>query len=338
MLKKFIHISFLFLFVLTTQAQDLHFSQYFNAPLLVNPANTGFTPDYDYRVGAHHRNQWASVGNPYRTQSIWGDLQLLNNKLENGWLGIGGAILQDVAGSSILTGTRAFGTIAYHQMLGARSLLSGGFGLGWVNKRIDLSKLTFDNQWNGKFFDNTINPNEPFATNQTNYLTLSAGLNYSYFPTDNLYLNIGLAANHINRPSETFYGPTAADTRLDVRYTAFANMSAKVDDRWIVNSNMYVSQMANAWETVIGVNTQRSLNDDGSLQLIMGGYYRVSDAIIPMVGFNLKDYRFTINYDATVSSLGRFNNGRGAYEISIVRDGIFSSSSGRAVKCPSVRF
>ena len=33
------------------QAQDLQFSQFFNAPLLVNPANTGFLPDADYRLG-----------------------------------------------------------------------------------------------------------------------------------------------------------------------------------------------------------------------------------------------------------------------------------------------
>ena len=54
-------------------AQDLHFSQYFNSPLLVNPANTGFNPDYDFRVGGNYRNQWANVGNPYKTMSLWGD-------------------------------------------------------------------------------------------------------------------------------------------------------------------------------------------------------------------------------------------------------------------------
>ena len=33
-------------------AQDLHFSQFFNNPLPTNPANTGFIPDADYRMGA----------------------------------------------------------------------------------------------------------------------------------------------------------------------------------------------------------------------------------------------------------------------------------------------
>ena len=43
----------LVLLVNNSRAQDLHFSQYFNTPMLVNPANTGFNPDYDYRVGAN---------------------------------------------------------------------------------------------------------------------------------------------------------------------------------------------------------------------------------------------------------------------------------------------
>jgi hypothetical protein len=40
---------------LFVQAQDLHFSQFFNSPLSTNPANTGFIPDGDYRLGVNFR-------------------------------------------------------------------------------------------------------------------------------------------------------------------------------------------------------------------------------------------------------------------------------------------
>ena len=170
-------------------AQDLHFSQYFNAPLLVNPANTGFAPDVDYRVGVNYRNQWANlISNPYKTFSVWGDAQLFNNRFENGWLGIGGALLRDVAGSGSLTSTRGFASVAYHQMLGFGSLLSAGFNIGLVNKKIDISKLTFDNQWNGKFFDVNTPSGEPFAYNNLTYFDLQAGLNYAFFPNDKTYI------------------------------------------------------------------------------------------------------------------------------------------------------
>jgi len=104
---------------ISAKAQDLHFSQYFNSPLFINPANTGFAPDVDYRVGMNYRKQWASITtNPYRTMGLWGDVQLFNDRFDNGWVGLGGALLRDVAGSGGLTSTKGYGSIAYHQLVG----------------------------------------------------------------------------------------------------------------------------------------------------------------------------------------------------------------------------
>ena len=319
-------------------AQDLHFSQYFNAPLLVNPANTGFAPDVDYRVGVNYRNQWANlISNPYKTFSVWGDAQLFNNRFENGWLGIGGALLRDVAGSGSLTSTRGFASVAYHQMLGFGSLLSAGFNIGLVNKKIDISKLTFDNQWNGKFFDVNTPSGEPFAYNNLTYFDLQAGLNYAFFPNDKTYINAGFSASHINRPKESFFSESTSNYALYVRYTAFINGTFKLNDDWIINPNMYVSKMGNAWETVLGMNANYNLSGDGVTQLIGGIYLRNKDAIIPMVGYQLKDFKLTINYDATTSALGTYNQSRGAYELSLVKTGLYTSGN-KLLKCPTVRF
>jgi len=339
------HIILLFLLAGTGScfAQDLHFSQYFNAPLLINPANTGFMPDQDYRVGVNYRNQWSAVGgNPYKTMSAWGDAQLFNNSIETGWVGLGGAILKDVAGSGNLSSTKGFVSVAYHQLLNANSLLSVGFGLGLSNQRVDLTKLTFDDQWNGRFFDISIPSNENFVTSSVTYMDLQVGLNYAYFVSDNLYLNAGVSVMHLNRPRESFFAETPTGTdQIDRRYTGFINASIKVQDIWIVNPNVYVSKMGNAWETVLGVNAQRDLVGDGSTQLILGLYFRNNDALIPMVGYEVNGLKLTFNYDATISSLGPANGTQGAYEFSIVKSGIFGGvgMSGRAVKCPkAVRF
>src|SRR5579864_9749966 len=89
--------------VIRGYSQDLHFSQWFNSPLSTNPANTGFIPDADYRLGANYRNQWSSImSEPYSTMSIWGDAQVMRSRIQSGWLGLGGAILHDVAGASSL--------------------------------------------------------------------------------------------------------------------------------------------------------------------------------------------------------------------------------------------
>ncbi len=319
-------------------AQDLHFSQYFNSPLLVNPANTGFNPDYDYRLGGNYRTESTNVGNPYKTMSLWGDTKLFANRFENGWVGVGASLFRDQAGPGSLTNTSGFASVAYHQLLGYNSLLSGGFGLGFSSKRIDISKLSFDNQWNGKFFDASIPSNEPFAYSQTSYFDLQMGLNYAYFASENLYFNAGVSVMHINMPRESFFDPTVSDSRIQRRYTAFINSNIKVQNLWIVNPNLYVSKMGNAWETVIGFNANRDLSGDGLQQLILGLYYRNKDAVIPMIGYQVNDMRITVNYDATVSQLGSFNGTRGAYELSIVKSGVFPSSAGRGVKCPTVRF
>src|SRR4051812_19762389 len=92
--------------------QDLPFFQFFNLPFVSNPANTGFIPQADYRVGVNYRNQWSSVmAIPYKTMSAWGDVQVLRDRITTGWMGIGGVILHDVAGSGNLTSTKIYGSV-----------------------------------------------------------------------------------------------------------------------------------------------------------------------------------------------------------------------------------
>jgi type IX secretion system PorP/SprF family membrane protein len=341
-MKKFLsNCCFLMMVMLAAnfvQAQDLHFSQYFNAPLLINPANTGFEPEADWRAGINYRNQWAGVlNNPYKTMSAWGDAQLFNERFENGWVGAGLALLKDEAGSGDLSSTKVYGSLAYHQMLGYNSLLSGGFGIGAVNKRIDITKLTFSDQWNGKFFDITLPSNEVFNSTSIWYLDLNAGLNYAVFPSDNAYINAGVSVNHINMPNESFFSNETADTKVPVRFNTFINGSFKLNDQWIINPNAYFSLMSKSTEIVGGMNAHYNLSGDGSTQLIGGLYYRAKDALIPMVGVVISGISATISYDATSSTLGSYNQTLGAYELSITKIGLFSEY-GSNVKCPSVKF
>ena len=341
MKRIFNNTCFLFCILISfnqADAQDLHFSQYFNAPLLTNPANTGFEPDADYRVGINYRNQWAGIlNNPYKTMSAWGDAQFFNNRFENGWMGAGLVLLKDVAGSGNLSSTKVYGSVAYHQLLGYKSLLSGGFGIGAVNKRIDVTKLTFKSQWNGKFFDVTIPSNEAFNSTSVWYFDLNAGLNYAIFPTDNSYINAGFSVDHINMPSESFFSKTDADTRVPMRFNTFINGSFKLNDRWIINPNAYFSVISKSTEIVGGMNAHYNLSGDGNLQLIGGLYYRAKDAIIPMIGVVVNSISATVSYDATNSTLGTYSQTLGAYELSIKKTGLFTDY-GKNVKCPSVKF
>lgn len=323
------------LFAFTLQAQDLHFSQFFNSPLTTNPANTGFIPDADYRLGVNYRNQWSAVMTvPYKTASIFGDAQLLRDKLENGWLGVGGALLSDVAGSGGLRSTKIYGSLAYHQMLGNSSLLSAGFNVGWANKRIDQSKLKFPDQFDGKFFDNPFT-NVSLTNNNVSYMDVQAGMNYAYFPREDIYINAGYSIHHVNRPKETFFNDLTNAGRIPMRHIGFLNAIVKVNDRVIINPNAYFSTQAKASELVVGLNGNYNLSEFGEKQLIAGLYYRLGDAVVPMVGVEVNSIRFTFSYDATVSSLNKFNNYRGASEISIIKKGFYPQHQDRATMCPS---
>lgn len=331
-------VSFSVLALTCVNAQDLHFSQFFNTPLTTNPANTGFIPDADYRIGAQYRNQYSSIlASPYKTLSLFADAQVLRNKIENGWLGLGAVILSDVAGSGGLRSTKIYGSLAYHQQLGNSSLLSAGFNVGWANKRIDVSKLNFPDQFDGKFFDNSIPSSVVLNANSVSYLDIQAGLNYAYFPTEEIYINGGYSIHHVNRPQETFFTGAPDSSRIPVRHIGFLNALLKVNDRVIINPNMYYTNQARSSEFVLGMNANYNLSGEGGdKQLIAGIYYRLGDALVPMIGFEIKNIRFTFSYDATTSALSNFNNFQGANELSIIKKGFYNenSSAARQVFCP----
>ena len=326
---------------LAAGAQDLHFSQFMNSPLSTNPANTGFIPDGDYRLGVNYRNQWASVMSvPYKTMSAFGDVQVAKNTFENGWVGLGGMILKDVAGSGNLTSTKIYGSVAYHQMLGYSSLLSLGFNVGYANKQINATNLKFPDQFDGYFFDSKLPTSVMLTRNNIGYLDMQVGMNYAYFPTEKVYVNTGFSVHHVNMPRESFFQESDVyNNRVPRRYIGFANGSFMLNDQWIINPNAYVSVQAKSMEVVAGANAHYNLSGDGENILVAGLYYRHKEAIIPMIGLGYKDYVFTFSYDATISSLNAYNNTRGAFEFSLVKQGVFNQFSGnrRSTICPSFK-
>ena len=329
---------FSLLLALRSGAQDLHFAQFFNSPLTTNPANTGFIPDGDYRLGINYRNQWSAIMTvPYKTMSAYGDVQILKDRFENGWMGLGGVVLKDVAGSGNLSSTKVYGSIAYHQMMGYSSLLSLGFNVGYANKQINTTNLKFPDQFDGQFFDSKLPTAVVLDRNNISYLDMQVGMNYAYFPTDKIYVNGGFSAHHVNKPRESFFSSSYLSDRVPVRYIGFLNGSFKLNDMVIVNPNLYYTTQAKVQEIVGGVNAQYNLSGDGSYQLIGGLYYRHKEAIIPMVGLGWHDYTFTFSYDATMSGLKNYNNTRGAFEFSLVKQGIINPNGNRITPCPTFR-
>ena len=79
-------------------SQDLHFSQYYNSPLIVNPALTGVF-NGDLRGIVNYRDQWSSVA-PFKTYGLSIDAGMMKKKMKNGCVGAGLNMYQDEAGDS----------------------------------------------------------------------------------------------------------------------------------------------------------------------------------------------------------------------------------------------
>src|SRR6478609_3369577 len=88
---------FTVLLYLNGKGQDIHFSQFFETPLLRNPALAGiFTGDY--RIQMAYRDQWRSVTDGYKTGSLNGEYKIPIGKADD-FITVGGQVLFDRAGS-----------------------------------------------------------------------------------------------------------------------------------------------------------------------------------------------------------------------------------------------
>src|ERR1700748_693719 len=97
------------------RAQDIHFSQFYETPLLRNPALAGiFTGDY--RIQTIFRDQWNNINNAYRTGSLSGEYKWACGK-GNDFLTTGMEILYDNAGTAALNTPELMPALNYHKSL-----------------------------------------------------------------------------------------------------------------------------------------------------------------------------------------------------------------------------
>jgi type IX secretion system PorP/SprF family membrane protein len=320
---------------LMSAAQSMHFSQYYNAPLLLNPANTALLPEHDYRIGSNYRNQWASVPVPYSTFSLYTDMQALKSPEKYNCFGVGFGLFTDRAGDGQLSLTRADFALAYHLQMGQSSILSLGGSAAYIQRSINYDKMTYDFQWNGETF-NANNPNGEGKNGivKTNYANICVGLNYSYF-SDIVFLKISGGLGNVNQPKESFYNSTNA---VGMRPTANVDLTMKVAPGVIINPSIYYATQKDAMELIYGSLFRFNIQPGAEkpTQFILGGYHRMGDAVIGVMGLQWNDFQVMANYDHTLSKLAPYNNARGALEFSVIYQGVYPSSpqNRRTLGCP----
>src|SRR5438105_86560 len=116
--------------------QDLEFSQFFNAPLYLNPAFAGV--DFGPRFALNYRNEWAGLGNAYISYAASYDQHF--DALDGG---IGVQVVSDQQANGIYVGNSVTGIYSYQINLSKKFALQAAAQVALVQKRIQSDKLIF---------------------------------------------------------------------------------------------------------------------------------------------------------------------------------------------------
>jgi type IX secretion system PorP/SprF family membrane protein len=301
------------------EAQDLRFSQYYAAPHLSNPAFTGYF-NGDVRAMAIYKSQWERPFDAYRTIGGGADFSLMRNKLRGSGFGVGLHAFSDQAGDINFNTNQIHLSMAYTQKLSdvTPSYLSAGFQMMTANRSIDLSRAIFDNQNGGNpGFDN-------ISVDNYWYFSLGLGLLWYYQPSKDVNFYIGASAFNLLRPSQTFF--TDGRDELFVRYVAQGGLQFKVNDRLSANPSLLFQRQGPFQELLFGTLMNYDFSDAGQeFKLGFGMWYRLQDALIPVVRVNYQDLILTFNYDINLSSLTRGSRADGGPEISLTYSGWWSA-------------
>jgi type IX secretion system PorP/SprF family membrane protein len=319
------------------KAQDIHFSQLFETPLLRNPSLAGLF-EGDVRVQGVYRDQWNSFANAYRTGSFNAEYKMPVGQSDN-YYTIAAQMLFDKAGSAGLTTTQVLPAINYHKSLSSEksAYLSIGFMAGMVQKRIDLSKITTDNQYTGTRVDPNNLPGEDIANVNQTYFDGSAGISYNTEYGNGNSMFIGGAYHHFNRPKSSFYRNAAIE--INPKIVGSIGTKINVSELGYLTIQADHSRQGSFSETVGGIMYSHKLGEtyDGPLYVMhIGTMIRGTDAIIPVVKLDKEKVSFALSYDVNISSLKTASMGRGGAELSISYRGFLDrpNSTKGVLNCP----
>lgn len=298
-------------------AQDIHFSQYSAAPLLLNPSQTAKF-DGDYRVGLNHRNQWSSFIKPFSTYSGFFDKRIKMTKLGDDYFGAGLILYSDKAGTAQFTTQSALLSVAYHKKANAKHLLSFGLQGGVMQKGLNNENLKFGNQYENVFFNPELSNKENFSANTIIYPELHAGLGWEYDLSDKFDLSVALSLFNITKPKESFLG--MGDNELSRRMSLDLKAEYIYSEKITINPGILFSGQTKAFEYLVGSSLGYKLKSAPLLNIVglMGLWYRSADAIVIVPGLLYNNYRFGLSYDINISSLNNASKGRGAVELSLI--------------------
>lgn len=329
----FLLILFIPLFIVQrSYGQDIHFSQFYETAVTRNPALIGIYKE-DYKIVFQYRNQWSSIGKGFKTGALSLESRFAIKNNSEDYVSIGLMGYSDKAGTINFQTVGVYPAINYNKSLddNSNSYLSVGITGGYVSRSIDISKMTFDNQYqNGSYNQSNGNGERQMPNPKFNHWDLGAGISFNSSPTENISYYLGISSYHFTTPKNSFYYNSTTNAGLDARWNVNVGLSAILNETW--GMQLYGNYMIQGpfHETIAGGLfkwSKTNYEERYPFALYGGVFYRFGDAIVPTLKMDWKGQSFAFSYDLNTSSLRTVSNLKGGFELTVYTSGMFKNSA-----------
>jgi|APCry1669189567_1035234.scaffolds.fasta_scaffold00777_2 type IX secretion system PorP/SprF family membrane protein len=309
--------------------QDVHFSQFYNMPLLRNPGLSGIF-NAQYQASALYRNQWGSISAAFQTMALGAEVKVIGPSLTDPFsLTLGLQVVRDQVGAANFTRTAYMPNISGRLSLANGMYISAGFLAGPVTSTLNVNNLTWSDEYvNGIFTGIT---NQPFGFTQKNYFDLGAGVVLGSSDPDATQWYAGIASYHLNKPSVG----VGQNNDLPVRLSINGGLGLKLaeDERLFFYGDGILQ--GTQYEYLFGGMYTKYFvddNDENEEGISFGAFYRWNDAIVPTVRLSYDKWVVGFSYDFNVSQLAAGSKVWGGPELTVKFKGF--ASAAKALNCP----
>lgn len=311
------------------QAQDIHFSQFGNSPLNLNPALAGVFGG-DLRFVGNYRRQWQSIPVPYSTfsGSVENKLYWTKGKYDRY---LTGALLlnHDRQGTLKLTSVRVAIPISVTLPIAKNNFVTLGVMPAFGQRSFNTSKLTFDAQWNDCMHDPLAATREDqlFTSSSLKYFDLGAGLNYRWqADKKRTRIDAGFGWQHINRPNHDFWSSdltSPGNVRLYDRKAGYLLGLFQVAGNWDLMAQGIYQAQGSYRELLYGGGLRLHLNQNPyrelALQIGLDYRHHFEDALIPHIEVLYRTWTLGFTYDVNFwSEVKTLTNRRAGPEVSLI--------------------
>ncbi len=318
----------LFLLLIVRQTlfgQDIHLTQYFVSPQIINPAAFGVVNNFE--AGVQYKSQWNSFTKGFTTYSAFVNKQIPFKNKKGGFFAVGVNCVYDKAGDGSFTSIIAGLPINYSVKLNANNYLTSGINIGYNQKSISASNLTWGSQYDGFNYNQAL-PNENRIQQLKTAVDIGAGMawvnkkNGKKFTAVTEPVNIcGLSAAHLNRPSYSFFNNS--NERMKIRYNFYEYCHFYFEgSNFSIVPSLMLQRQGSANEIILGNMFCYKLSNDSyitgikqSTSLNMGVYYRFLDAVTLNAMIEYKKYLIGVSYDLNLSNLKQSSKAKGGLEV-----------------------